>query len=444
MKSNSLARTDEMENEPRQAIVFIVDDSVTMRTMLNKVLAQTGFIIYESGSGEEVIELLKMTDPDAILLDVEMPGMGGFATCEQIRSMPNGKNVPIMMVTSLEDLESINKAYKAGATDFTTKPINWDIIGHRVKYMIRTNENYLELQRTKRKLDQLNLDLEERVILRTTQLKTVNQNLKNMLDELRSTQEQLVESEKLASLGNLVAGVAHEVNTPIGIAITSISMLNNNINQFDERYSKNQLKRSDLVQFISSAKEASTLIEGNLNRAIELIKSFKLVSADQISEDKRTINLSTYLEEIMRSLKPALNKTRLTTKISCPNDLEVYIHPGAVFQILTIFVMNSITHGYNSEEVGTLGIDVNVLDDHVELIYSDTGKGIAPDIIGKIFDPFFTTKRNTGCIGLGLNIAYNTVTKVLNGTLKCESTLGQGVKFIIKFPINKENGKIQF
>ena len=181
-----------------------------------------------------------------------MEGIGGFVACEQIRLTPNGKHIPIMMVTSLEDIESINRAYKAGATDFATKPINWDIIGHRVRYMIRTSKDFLELQKTRLELDQLNLDLEERVISsNATAVKAVNHDLKNMVDQLQTTQKQLVEAEKLASLGSLVAGIAHEVNTPIGITITAISMLEDNLNKIQELYSNNsQLKRSDFTQVI--------------------------------------------------------------------------------------------------------------------------------------------------------------------------------------------------
>lgn len=422
------------EQSEKSSVVFIVDDSITMRAMLHRVLSQMSFTVHEANSGEAVLELLKTTTPDAILLDVEMEGIGGFVACEQIRLTPNGKHIPIMMVTSLEDLESINRAYKAGATDFTTKPINWDIIGHRVRYMIRTSRDFLELQKTRFELDQLNLDLEERVIHRTQQLKAANFDLKKMLDQLQTTQNQLVEAEKLASLGSLVAGIAHEVNTPIGITITAISMLDDNLNKMYELYSNNQLRRSDFTQVMTLIREAIQLATKNLQRSVELIKSFKQVSADQISENRREINLKSYLEEILISLKPSLHQTKLTTQINCPTDLVVDTYPGAIFQIITIFVMNSITHAYDPGEPGTLTIEAKLSDQTVELCYSDTGKGIAPDIINKIFEPFFTTKRNTGSTGLGLNIAYNTVTQLLGGTLKCTSNLGQGAFFIVHFP----------
>lgn len=422
--------------EEKASTVFIVDDSITIRSMLHRVLQQMDFVIHEADSGEAAIELLKTITPDAILLDVEMPGMGGFLTCEKVRSLPTSKFIPIMMVTSLEDLESINRAYQAGATDFTTKPINWDIIGHRVRYMIRTSHDYMELQKTKQALNQLNLDLEERVIKRTEQLKSANQNLKELLDELQTTQGQLIEAEKLASLGALVAGVAHEVNTPIGITITTISMLSQDLEKLEKLFTQNLIKRSDLSNYFTSTKEEIHLAEVNLQRAVELIKSFKQVSTDQISEKRRSFNLKDYLEEIVMSLKPALHQTKLTTTINCPDNLIIDSYPGTLFQIFTIFIMNSMTHAYEPNEEGVLAINVKLLDGDIELAYSDTGKGISPENLKKIFDPFFTTARATKSTGLGLNIALNSVTKLLGGTLKCTSTLGEGSTFTITMPTN--------
>ncbi len=418
----------------KEPIVVIVDDSITIRTMLRRVLQQMGFVIYEADSGEAALKLLETIEPDAILMDVEMPGMGGFVACEKVRALPKNNFVPIMMITSLEDLESINRAYQAGATDFSTKPLNWDIIGHRVRYMIRTSHDFIELQKTKRDLNQLNLDLEERVIRRTEQLKSVNQNLKEMLDELQATQSQLIEAEKLASLGALVAGVAHEVNTPIGIAITTISMLSEDLGKLEKLYSQNLVKRSDLSGYLSGTKEEISLAEMNLHRAAELIKSFKQVSTDQLSEKRRNFNLKEYLEEIVMSLKPALNQTKLTTKINCPDDLVIDSYPGTLFQIMTIFIMNSIVHAYEPGEEGVLSVDITPLRGEIEIAYSDTGRGIPPENLKKIFDPFFTTRRASKSTGLGLNIALNSVTKLLGGTLKCTSVSGKGATFTITMP----------
>lgn len=421
-------------NEEKKSVVFIVDDSITLRKMLQRVLETMDFKIYEAGCGEDALKLFNTITPDAILLDVEMPGIGGFVTCERVRSLPQGKHIPIMMVTGSEDEESINRAYRAGATDFTSKPINWDVIGHRVRYMIRTGRDYQELQRTKQELNQLNMDLEERVIQRTQQLKQTNQELKKTLSELQTTQDHLIESEKLASLGSLVAGVAHEVNTPIGIVVTGISLLMDKTESIDNLLKQNLLKRGDFIDYLRSVNEVIQLSERNLQHAIELVKSFKQVSADQISENRRAFNLKEYLEEIVFSLYPVLRKTKLTTQINCPTNLIIDSFPGILSQVMTIFIMNSIEHGYDPGQSGELVINVTLAEDIVQLEYSDTGKGVSEDNIKKIFDPFFTTRRGSGNIGLGLNIAWNSVVKMMAGSMKCYSQLGEGVKFTLTFP----------
>lgn len=419
----------------KETIVFIVDDSRTVRSMLRGVLEeQMSFVIYEAECGEDALKLCQTIHPDAILLDVEMPGMGGYATCEKIRAISGIEHVPIMMVTGAEDIDSINKAYQVGATDFTTKPINWDNIGYRVRYMVRTNHDYLELRKTKQDLNELNLKLEGRVIERTNQLKLANQELERMLNELKSTQAHLIESEKLASLGSLVAGVAHEVNTPIGIAVTAVSIMNQKISQIQDIFSQNKLKRSDFSTFLKSIYEASQITETNLQHAVKLMKSFKKTSADQISETQHEFNLKEYLNEIIFSVKPVLKKNNLSTKIICPDDLIVDNYPGVLSRVITIFITNSIAHGYDSDQSGTLTIDVKQIDNKVLLSYSDTGKGIPQENLKKIFDPFFTTKRGAGGIGLGLNIAYNNVTQLMAGTITCTSEVGKGTMFLITFP----------
>ncbi|TAK73686.1 MAG: hybrid sensor histidine kinase/response regulator [Gammaproteobacteria bacterium] len=407
--------------------VLIVDDSRALRAPLRHVLETIGFVVEEAESGEAALEFLCTTIPDAILLDVTMPGMGGFAACKKIRAAETTKYLPVLIITSLGDLESINKAYQAGATDFITKPINWDLIGYRIRYMVRASRDFIELQKTKEALDQLNLELEQRVEQRTQELEAA-------IKKLKMTQVKLVESEKLASLGEMVAGIAHEVNTPLGISVTSISLLNEKVNELAELSAGNQLKRPQFEAFLETSKEAVQLLNNNLKRAVEMIKSFKQVSADQLSEQSRRFDLKSYLEEIVFNLKPAIKKTRLQTSIDCPEKLTIHTYPGILFQLMTIFIMNSIIHGYEPNEEGTLSITVEPAGDNIILRYQDTGKGIPPENIKKVFDPFFTTRRGSGSTGLGLNIAYSRVTQTLGGSIKCESTVGKGVTFTIIFP----------
>lgn len=291
-----------------------------------------------------------------------------------------------------------------------------------------------KLIRARQELIEINEGLEKRISERTKELTVSNRELKQALDDLTLAKDRLVDIEKIASLGELVVGITHEVNTPIGISVTAISQLKDEIEQIKEASRNKTLTRTQLDQFVDSCEESEYLIENNLKRAVSLITSFKQISADQISESPRSFPLKGYLEEIVLSLKPLLKKTKLKVIIECPEDLVINSYPGIIFQIITIFMMNSLTHAFNPSDEGEISIRVLEEGKNIILRYSDTGLGIAPEHIKKVFEPFFTTKRGSGGIGLGLHIAYNRVIQVLNGTLRCESTLGHGATFIATFP----------
>lgn len=280
-------------------------------------------------------------------------------------------------------------------------------------------------------LQLFNENLEQLVEQRTAELSQA-------LDNLKATQTQLVESEKMASLGGLVAGVAHEINTPVGIGITAASWLAEKTTAFYETFKSGQMKRSQLEKFLDTAMQSSSMVLSNLNRAADLISSFKQVAVDQSTEEKRTINLKEYLSEVLIPLKPKLRITHHRVEIRGEQTLALNTYPGALSQIITNFVMNSLTHAYSTEDTGTLVFDFKLEHEQIILEYSDDGKGISPDNLSKIFDPFFTTKRGQGGSGLGLHIVYNLVTQKLNGTIECKSQLGVGTKFIIKLPSQRE------
>lgn len=264
------------------------------------------------------------------------------------------------------------------------------------------------------------------------------QELQQALNTLQITQDQLVQSEKMGALGNLVAGVSHEINTPIGIGITAITYLDQKSKDFRNLYETGKMKKSDLEQFLSIIGETNTMVQTNLERASSLVRSFKQISVDQSVEVKRTFLLREYLEGIVASLKPSLKKTRLRVDIYCDDRLSLYTYPGALSQIVTNLVMNSLNHAYVPEDEGSLSIRVTKHQEHILLAYSDDGKGMTQEVLDHIFDPFFTTSRGKGGTGLGMNIVYNLVTQSLNGGIQCFSTLGQGSLFMITIPIEEE------
>lgn len=284
-------------------------------------------------------------------------------------------------------------------------------------------------------LQRINQDLERRVESRTRDFQIANEHLRRTLDDLRNAQKQLVESEKMAALGGLVAGVAHEINTPLGIGVTAASHLETESRRIGEQARQNTLKRSELDQFLAVADESSQLILRNLRRADHLIKSFKQVAVDQSSEQRRVVNLREYLDEILTSLQPRLKKTPFRVEIDCPGDLLVDTFPGALYQVFVNLVMNSIIHGFEGRDQGLIRIQASLPGERLCLDYRDDGRGMNPEVVARIFEPFFTTKRGQGGSGLGMHIVYNLVVQLLGGSVRCESATGQGVRFVIELPL---------
>ncbi|MEG4865208.1 MULTISPECIES: trifunctional serine/threonine-protein kinase/ATP-binding protein/sensor histidine kinase [unclassified Microcoleus] len=281
-------------------------------------------------------------------------------------------------------------------------------------------------------LQQFNQNLEKLVQQRTSELSQT-------LEDLKSAQKKLVESEKMAALGGLVAGVAHEINTPIGIGITAASLLAEKVTKFFELYSKGQIKRSELEKFLDTAMQSSNMILSNLTRAADLIHSFKEVAVDQSSELQRTFNLKNYLEEILTSLTAKLRRTKHKIEIKGDENIVLDSYPGVLCQIVTNLVFNSLVHAYDGEDEGILAFDFKLEGDRLIFEYADNGKGVSPENLSKIFEPFFTTKRGKGGTGLGLHIIYNLVTQKLKGTITCESQLNKGTRFMMEFPAKISN-----
>lgn len=254
------------------------------------------------------------------------------------------------------------------------------------------------------------------------------------LQELRQAQDSLIQAERLASLGSLVAGVAHEINTPVGITLTSASVLLEATGKIQQAMSTGSVKKSDILGYLDTASEGSRLIMSNAERAAHLIQSFKQIAVDQTNEMRRPFKLKEYIDEIIMSLRPRLKHTNIQVKVDCADTIELDSYPGAFAQILTNLTLNALTHAYDENSVGTIRINAIQCNDKVELNFSDDGKGIPAEYVDKIFDPFFTTQRGRGGTGLGLNIVYNLIVKQFGGTISVESALGQGTSFHIQFP----------
>lgn len=254
------------------------------------------------------------------------------------------------------------------------------------------------------------------------------------LQDLKDAQVQLIQSEKMAALGSLVAGVTHEINTPVGIALTGASLLAEKARKLRGLFEAGTMRRGDFADFMDTADEATQLMLLNIERAARLIQSFKRIAVDQASEERQVFELSDYIHEVLRSLGMRIRRSGHAVTVVCPEDLTLDSYPGAFGQILTNLVMNSLIHGYDAGRQGALRIAVAEEADEVTLVYADDGKGIAPEVRGRVFEPFFTTCRDNGGSGLGLNIVYTLVTRTLRGQVRLDSAPGAGAAFTLRFP----------
>jgi PAS domain S-box-containing protein len=252
---------------------------------------------------------------------------------------------------------------------------------------------------------------------------------------LRETQNSLIEAEKLAALGRLVAGVAHEINNPVGTSLTVASALERKIAVIAAELAQDNLKRSSLKEFLEIGREASSQLVANLNHAAELIQSFKQVATDRSYSNRRVFDLGHLTEQLAMSLRSGLGKQNLILNVECPPDLTMDSYPGPYGQVLTNLLLNAVAHGFSDGKGGTVDVKVKASgNDHVEILFSDDGCGMSLDVRRKAFDPFFTTRRDQGSTGLGLHIVHNVVTNCLGGRVSLDSEPGEGTKLQLILP----------
>jgi PAS domain S-box-containing protein len=300
--------------------------------------------------------------------------------------------------------------------------------------MVEARRAALARQAAEKALRELNDELDERVQERTQALNLINDELSGTLETLRRAQGELVRSEKLAALGSLVAGVAHELNTPIGNSVTVASTLVENSDAFAEEM-KGALKRSVLQAYVENSRRAAELLLGNLQRAASLVSSFKQVAVDQTSEQRRHFYVAEVVDEILAMLQPQLKKQPVVVRTEIAHGLVLDSYPGPFGQVVANLVNNAAIHAFDDgRKQGVIMIEASACPGGVRLCISDDGVGIPPDNIDRIFDPFFTTRFGQGGSGLGLNIVYNIVTRMLGGKIHVESRPGEGSNFIVQLP----------
>jgi signal transduction histidine kinase len=290
-----------------------------------------------------------------------------------------------------------------------------------------------DLEEMRQSLESNIHNLEFHVNERTKELSQSNQQLSETLDQLQLTQGYLIQSEKLAALGALVAGVAHELNTPIGNSLSVASTLVQTCQNFNETLNSGMTK-SALQSFLDNVSEGNEIINRNLNKASELISGFKQVAMDRTSAQRRNFNLAEFLDETYLTLTPTFKRTAYKVYIQCPDNIHLNSYPGPLGQVITNLLNNTIIHAFDGCENGEVHIQANLAREQITLEIKDNGKGISPEHIGKLFDPFFTTKLGNGGNGLGLHIVHNIVSGLLGGSIDVTSTPGKGTCFTILLP----------
>ncbi|MBL4796391.1 MAG: HAMP domain-containing histidine kinase [Oleispira sp.] len=297
--------------------------------------------------------------------------------------------------------------------------------------MLQTANDELTLQMAER------LRVEAEIVDKNAELQTVNDALSESLENLKQMQEQLIIQEKMASLGGLVAGVAHEINTPLGIGVTATSYIKDKTDELIQINKTSQLSKGQFDDYLSAIKDSSGMVLKSLLSASTLISSFKKIAVDQNREEKQKIIIKQHLENVLISLKPKLKQAHHTVIINCSNELQLTCFSASLMQVFTNLVSNSLLQGFDDGEAGCITINIEEQGNKEVLIkYHDNGKGISEENKKKIFDPFFTTKRNKGGVGLGLHVIYNMVTQNMGGSVSVESMPGEGTTFLILLPNN--------
>jgi PAS domain S-box-containing protein len=319
---------------------------------------------------------------------------------------------------------NINKQNEKQVLNFSLVPVLND--DGEVELVLGSISNITEMVLALEKISELttkeNERLEELVVQRTK--------------DLEATMKELANKEKLASLGGLVSGVAHEINTPLGVAVTTASYIQKINEENMKQMDAGKMSKSNFTRFIHNLNDSIGILNTNLYRASELIKSFKMIAVNQSHETLERFNFKQYVNATVLSLKHEWKHGGHEVKLDMDEALMITSYPGAYSQILTNLIMNSIIHGFKDLEHRTILVKAELKDQHLILDYSDNGKGISEERIEKIFEPFYTSKRGQGGTGLGLSVVYNLVTR-MKGSIKCESTLDEGTRFIIQIPIEE-------
>ncbi|MFL6657609.1 MAG: sensor histidine kinase [Massilia sp.] len=386
--------------------VLIVEDTPASLKLLSDLLAGAGYAVRQAPDGELALWSAQSRPPELILLDVRMPGIDGFEVCRRLKASPELSAIPVIFLSAQSDTDDRLRGFQAGGIDFIGKPYQADEVLARAAA-------HLGLARSQRALAAANAELTA------------------TLGQLDATREELRRAERLAALGAMVAGIAHELNTPIGNCVLAASTLEQSAQSFAQE-TAGPLRRSQLDRFVGDSLLASELILRNLASTARLIDSFKRVATDQAASQRCAFDLGALLADALAPFAARLDSAGVDLVVSAPSGLAMQSYPDTLAQVLNQLVSNCLVHAFG-EHGGALRIDAACEDGRASVTVSDNGRGIASADLARVFEPFFTTRMGQGSNGLGLHIAHNLVTNVLGGTLVARSSDGETC-FTLQFP----------
>jgi len=386
--------------------ILIVDDSLSYLAALLDRLERHGFMIVLAQSAAEGLMRAEFAEPDLILLDVVMPGVDGFEACRRLKASKATRDIPVIFMTGLTDPKQKVAGFDAGGVDYITKPFQIEEVLARINTHLA--------------------------------LRKANRELQDMVAALAKAREDLVRNEKLAGLGAMVAGIAHELNTPIGNSLMAATTFEVQANDIDHHLQhEGGITRKEFEFFIKNAQLTTEILNRNLNRAADIVTNFKQVAVDQTSSQRRSFLLAEVVAGNVLTLQPTIKRTPFVIQQRIPDDIMMESYPGPLGQVLTNLVNNAILHGYDRRSVGLIDISASQNGQGwVTLSVEDHGVGIKKDDLARIFDPFFTTKLGVGGSGLGLHIVHNIVVEILGGSIDVVSELGGGTRFTLTLPIS--------
>ncbi|NEP08852.1 MAG: response regulator [Symploca sp. SIO2C1] len=427
-----------MVQNPETGLILVVDDTPTNLSVLSEALKGAGFTVAIETDGESAIEQVKYNPPDLILLDVIMPGVDGFETCQLLKDSASTQDIPVIFMTALSDPMDKVKGLSIGAVDYITKPFQQEEVLARVR-------THLQLRNLTKALEEQNIVLKKEI----EQRMEAERELKKTLTQLKAAQKQIIAKEKLASLGSLTAGIAHELKNPLNLinnfAVIAADLCQELMPEMDQKFKA--LPESELVtvrEILTDIEESVNSINQQGQRADNIISSM-LMHARQESSKRQSTELNVLLAEsvqfAVKSFRATVNKFSIQIETDYDDSVEqLEIIPQSLSRGF-INLINNACYAANSKKKAMsqkfeplLTIKTNNLNKGVEVRIRDNGQGIPPELLDKIFEPFFTTKPTGEGTGLGLSMTHDIIVGQHQGKIKVKSELGAYTEFIIFLP----------